>query len=286
MTENGLRILVPLDGTPESESVLPALLPLIRSKKGSLTLLGVGPGPESSEALTLYLGRLRTSLQLDEVTSEFRVEWGDPAVEILRAGKPDAFDLLAMATRGRAGLRRDLVGSTAETVLRHSQIPVLAFRPGAKVGDWKRMVVGLDGSSAAEGVLRDAADLARATGATLHVVAVKSPKPRLTIHPGDAFPVPEEDPRPYVEAAADVLAAKGLLALPTVRVGDAADEILALARETGAGLICLTTHGRTGLARQLLGSVAESVLRDAPCPVLLRRVATAAIPLGPAVGGQ
>jgi nucleotide-binding universal stress UspA family protein len=172
MTENRLRLLVPLDGTPESESVLPALLPLFRSKKVSLMLLGVGPGPESSEALELYLGRLRTSLLLDEVTSEFRVEWGDPAVEILRAGKPAAFDLLAMATHGRTGLRRDLVGSTAETVLRQSQIPVLAFRPGAKVGDWKRMVVGLDGSSAAEGVLGDPAS--RSTPET------RSPSPRRT----------------------------------------------------------------------------------------------------------
>jgi len=74
-----------------------------------------------------------------------------------------------------------------------------------------------------------------------------------------------------------------VLTLATVRVGDAADEILALARETDAGLICLTTHGRTGLARELLGSVAESVLRGAPCPVLLRRAVASAVP---AVRGQ
>jgi len=283
MAEKQLRMLVALDGTPESESVLPALMPLLRTKTVRLTLLGVGPGPESAEALELYLGRLRNTLLLDDVTSESKVEWGDPAVEILRAGTPAAFDVIAMATHARAGLRRDLVGSVAESVLRHSEIPVLAFRPGAKVGDWKRVVVGLDGSPAAEAVLGDAAELARATGATLHLLAVKSPKPRLTIHPGDAFPVPEEDPQPYVDAAANALASKGVLTLATVRVGDAADEILALARETDAGLICLTTHGRTGLARELLGSVAESVLRDAPCPVLLRRAVASALP---AVRGQ
>jgi universal stress protein A len=71
------------------------------------------------------------------------------------------------------------------------------------------------------------------------------------------------------------MAARGILALAQVREGDAADEILELARETNAGLICLTTHGRTGLSRSLMGSVAESVLRNAPCPVLLRRAVAA-----------
>jgi nucleotide-binding universal stress UspA family protein len=286
MSENRIRVLVPLDGSPESESVLPALLPLFRTRSVRLTLLGIARGPESVEAVELYLGRLRTSLLLDQVISECRVEWGDPADEILRAGKPAMFDLIAMTTHARTGLRRELVGSIAETVLRNSEIPILAFRPGAKIGDWKRMVVGLDGSSAAERVLGDAANLARATGATIHLLAVKSPKPRLTIHPGDAFPVPEEDPQPCVDGAADVLAAQGILTLANVRVGDAADEILAFARETGAGLICLTTHGRTGLARNLLGSVAESVLRAAPCPVLIRRAVFSPAAVTTAFRGQ
>ena len=117
----------------------------------------------------------------------------------------------------------------------------------------------------------DAAELARTLGATLHLVCVKRPWPRLTIHPEDAFPVPEEEPQPYLEGMADGLAAKGILTLADVREGETAEEILALAEEKNAGLICLTTHGRTGLSRSLLGSVAENVLRNAPCPVLLRR---------------
>jgi nucleotide-binding universal stress UspA family protein len=109
-------------------------------------------------------------------------------------------------------------------------------------------------------------------GATLHVVHAKSAKTRLTVHPGDAFPVPEDDIQPYIEKVANRLAQKGVLALPDVRQRQPAEEILAAARETGAGLICLATHGRTGRARELLGSVAESVFRNAPCPVLLRRI--------------
>lgn len=275
MSESRMRILVPLDGSPEAESVLPALLPLFRTLKVRLTLLGVAPGEEAKPALELYLSRLRTSLLLDGVPSESKAEWGDAAQEILRVGKDIKADLIAMTTHGRTGLRRELVGSVTEQVLRHSSIPVLAFRPGTKIGDWRRMVVALDGSAAAETVLGDAAELARAMGATLHLVRVKSVLPQLVMHPGLPFPMPEEEPQPYLEGIANRLAGKGILTLSETRQGEAADEISAFARETDAGLICLTTHGRTGLSRMLLGSVAESVLRSAPCPVLLRRAVAA-----------
>src|ERR1041384_5467222 len=172
MTEPRLRLLVPLDGTPESETVLPALMPLFKTKKVRLTLLGVAPRANDAAAMELYLGRLKLSLLLDGIHSEGRVEWGDPAAEILRTASPAKFDLIAMTTHGRTGLRRQLVGSVAETVLRFSKIPILVFRPGEKVGDWNRMVVALDGSAIAESVLGDAAELARAMGSTLHLVRV------------------------------------------------------------------------------------------------------------------
>lgn len=282
MTESRLRMLVPLDGSPEAESVLPALMPLFRAKQVRLTLLGIAPRESSSPALELYLTRLRTSLLLNEIGSESRVEWGDPAEEILRAGTVAHFDLIAMATHGRSGLRRELVGSIAEEVLRRSTIPVLALSEGARIGDWKRMVVGLDGSAAAESVLVDAAEFARSLGATVHLVRVKSLMPLLVTRPDLAFPIPEEDPQPYLEKLAGDLAAKGILAIAEPREGDAAEEILAVARESGAGLICLATHGRSGLSRRLLGSVAESVLRQAPCPLLLRRIVAAPAPSEPA----
>jgi nucleotide-binding universal stress UspA family protein len=275
MTEGRLRLLVPVDGSPEAESVLPALMPLFRTRKVRLTLLGVGAGDDYSESMELYLTRLWTSLGLDGIPAETRAEWGEPADEIFRAATPEKFDLIAMATHGRTGLGRDLMGSTAETVLRNSRIPVLIFPKGAKIGDWKEMVVALDGSETAEDVLGDAAELAGTMGSTLHLLTVKGPWPRLRFHPEDAFPIPEEDPQRYLDGMADGLAAKGILALADVREGESADEILAVARETNAGLICLSTHGRTGLSRSLLGSVAESVLRNAPCPVLLRRAVAA-----------
>ena len=80
-----------------------------------------------------------------------------------------------------------------------------------------------------------------------------------------------EDPQPYLEGVCGRLARQGILAVPAAREGFAGQEIVRLAREIGAGLIGMATEGKSGFPRLLAGSVAEEVLRSAPCPVLLRR---------------
>lgn len=80
------------------------------------------------------------------------------------------------------------------------------------------------------------------------------------------------DPQEYLKAQLSVLEAKGVHASAHVRTGNAADEIVQVAKEVGADVIAMTTHGRSGLGRLLFGSVAESVLRASPIPVFLLKV--------------
>lgn len=82
---------------------------------------------------------------------------------------------------------------------------------------------------------------------------------------------------PYLRGVCERLVAEGVEARPVGLEGRAASRVLEHAKEAGAGLICMATHGRTGLARALLGSVAEEILRHAPCPVLVRRTAKSAV---------
>ena len=83
------------------------------------------------------------------------------------------------------------------------------------------------------------------------------------------FPVPE-DPREKLEELLRLAqaSAPGLQANYRVEKGDAAPRIVGVAEETRCDLIVMGTHGRTGLGRVLMGSVAEQVLRTAPCPVV------------------
>jgi nucleotide-binding universal stress UspA family protein len=79
------------------------------------------------------------------------------------------------------------------------------------------------------------------------------------------------DLKPYLREVADRLRAKGLNVETETRTGSPAADIVGRAVESGAGLIAMTTHGRTGLSRVIMGSVAEQIIRTAPCPVLIRR---------------
>ena len=143
------------------------------------------------------------------------------------------------------------------------------------------ITVALDGSALAERALPRATSLAQMSGARLALVRVVKPWPVPgPVPPGIAAADlgPEADVRDadrYLAAQADALRARnpGIDVWTTVRIGDPADGVLAVAAEHGGregnGVLVLTTHGRSGLARTLWGSVADRVLRHASVPVLL-----------------
>jgi nucleotide-binding universal stress UspA family protein len=254
---DALRVLVPVDGSPESESILPALLPLLRSRASEVTLLSVAETPEEADPARAALRRLAKALLLDGVRAMSRLEWGHPADEIDYLARPARHDLVAMSTHGRSGLRRVLLGSTAETVLRRARIPLILTRPGARVGDWNRIVLAVDGVTPPDPTLKDLEPLALALNSVVHVVHVAGPL--------------DAEPNAVVEGVCDALAGRGLLAVAAPLQGDPAVAISAYLEKIGAGLLAMTTHGRAGLGRALSGSLTEDVVRHCSVPVFIRR---------------
>lgn len=137
------RILVPLDGSPVGERAL-SYLERVAGRAGSEVLLlqvvaSVNPaplvpkyGPSPVEVLETrrqraeaYLERVRRGLQRRGITARVMVRSGDPAEEILACASTQGADLVLMSTHGRSGVRRVLMGSVAESVLRKSSLPVL-----------------------------------------------------------------------------------------------------------------------------------------------------------------
>ena len=146
---------------------------------------------------------------------------------------------------------------------------------------FNRLLVPLDGSAVAEAVLPYARRLAGGRGSQLILVQVVMPTPVAAAieAPAAAQIVAEADERARVEAQAylgrmsERLRRDGREVTPLVLLGDPATVITNVAREHAVELIAMTTHGRTGLSRLMFGSVAEHVLRHAPVPVFLVRVA-------------
>jgi nucleotide-binding universal stress UspA family protein len=207
------------------------------------------------------------------------VTHGRAASLILELARDADADLIVMGSRGHGTIASMVLGSVSAEVVDHARTPVLVAR-GSRIG---KVVLAWDGSTCG----RVAAEVLRTwpifAGSTVRVVSVAD----IGIPWWTGFPQPgsAETIGMYMETAAAAraehqalaqkmageLRAGGLDATPEAREGDPAAEVIAAARAWDADLIVLGTHGRTGVARILLGSVARNVLYHAPCSVLIAR---------------
>lgn len=206
---------------------------------------------------------------------------GPPREAVLRAIREVEADLVCMGTHGRTGLPRLVFGSVAQHVVVHSPVPVLTVRADHRPPQVRCILVPTDFSPAADAALPWAGLLGQAFDARvvlLHVVEVTYEALVELAHEGRFEPVGEVILRQLEERARTALSARAQQ-LPrcetVIRVGVGAEvprhRIGEVAREVDADLIVMGTHGRTGIERVLLGSVAEHIVRASPIPVLTVR---------------
>lgn len=140
---------------------------------------------------------------------------------------------------------------------------------------FKRILVPLDGSKLAEGVLPHVRELAKIHGAELLLLRVAFSHPLPGMDPIKAQTEVVEEALSYLADLEKELKREGLRVSSAVRYGRAAEEILDHAKDNQVDIIAMSTHGRSGISRLVLGSVSEDVLRCASVPVLLVRSHTA-----------
>ncbi len=219
---------------------------------------------------------------------------GYPADEILRYADENAVDLILMASHGRSGIKRWVMGSVADKVLRASKVPVWLVRAGVEketpYDQWptKTIIVPLDGSKSAESVLPHVEVLAKQRGteplnvALLRVcdlpVTPSYYSPELSGVPLNWGEYMEQEiarskqvAKEYLAEVARRLKDIGISVQSEVTVGKAADEIVNYTNKNPFSIIVMTTQGRSGLRRLVYGSVTESVLLGVPSPILLVR---------------
>ena len=290
-------ILVPLDGSAAAQAAL-TIAELIPSRR--VRLLRVEP--DSASPLTVeepaweawrthrerevqaFLERAAGPLRRQGRPVETAVAFGDPAGEIVAAAT--AADLIVMGSHGRGAGDRLRFGSVADRVARHAAAPTLVVRGGERLAaapPLTRLVVPLDGSPLAERALPVAAALAGDLGLPVHLVRVVDVDAlraavQVGIHAAAANARSQavvcRRAEEYLAAQAQRLRDRDLPATSDVRTGPPAAELLAAIRP--GDLVVLTTHGRGGLQRWLLGSVADKLVRLAAAPVLLVRSAAPA----------
>ena len=304
------RILTPLDGSGVSEQVIPFVRSLAAGLSLPTTLLhAIEPEtftiPQmlnpSLHAEEFASHRMRHARQYVEpvaaelgrlgLTVHTEIPQAEPATAIVDEAATDPGTLIAMASHGRSGLARWWMGSVADKVLHLTDNPLLvirsvAQRPAPPQTAFQSIVVPVDGSELAEEVLPHVVYLSSAMGLAVTLVRVNPSRDdyyrSLSVGPSEVSRV-----TPSYEEYIEIVdgEAEGYLAdlkerltrqgAPPVTAsllhGPPADTIADLAASTPNNLVAMTTHGRSGVGRLVLGSVAERVVRQSGGPVLLIR---------------
>jgi nucleotide-binding universal stress UspA family protein len=299
-------VLAPVDGSARALRAVPWAAKLA-GPGGTVVLLRVVP-PQPAYAETLFslvgaedtvpeiqdawtrtakadMDEAAALLSGSDVTVEQIVAEGEPDEGIVATAAQRGADMIAMASHGRGAVGRAIFGSVADRVARTASVPILILRTPDEDADQtvvvSRIVVPLDGSEIAERALPVASELARQFASPVHVVRAVDAAATLPLAPGVFGVAPgvsaevtdqiwqeaEADARSTVTAGVSRLQAEGVDASGGILNGS---PFFAISEATQPGdLLILTSHGRGGVRRWLLGSVAEKLVREANAPVML-----------------
>ncbi len=305
------KILVPLDGSILAEAVLPFVERVAQAEKSGVTLITVLEPPveemvepsaqQREEGLVphldqvvermtsygkIYLKRVARRLKEKGIDVQDDVLLGRPATEIANYANKNGVDLVAMSTHGRGGITRWRYGSVANELLRSLTAPLFLLRSSGKASEASsygsasqllRVVVPLDGSKLAEQALAHARELASKLDLEIHLIrAVSQPTPAYMGPDAidyyyDLDEILTREAAAYMASVAQQLEKEKFRVTVRVFHGFPAANIVDYAAAIGQSIICITTHGRTGIGRALLGSVADKVLQESESPVVMAR---------------
>jgi nucleotide-binding universal stress UspA family protein len=263
-------VIVPLDGSLHAERALGPARTLAEQSNADLVLVTTRLGgvlePETyleSAAGKVGGARVRTVAVHDRLAID--------AIMTLATTEPGA--VVCLTTHARSGPGRVLFGGITQEVMRHTDVPLVLVGPAvaesAASSRFKELVVCLDGSPVATAILPTAVEWAGDLGLEIWLVGVVDPELAVVSLTGQIADTFESTP---MERVALELQGSDLgVNWETLHGHRAAPAIVAFAQERSAPMIAMTTHGRTGVARVIAGSVTMAVVREAPCPVLVTR---------------
>lgn len=279
------HLLFPTDGSEPADAVFDYALRIAGEHDATVHVLSVadtgraddrddaaGTAPLEAEARRFVDDAAARAADRD-VRVATAVRRGDPHESIVEYAEQSGVGCIVMATHGRRGLRRVLLGSVTERVINTAGVPVVAVnvdpdrRPAYPPAD---VLVPVDGSPGADRALTEGIGVAAATGATLHLLHVVetgslAPALRSLIEESDL----RERAGDIVAEAARTAAAESLEPRTEVLAdAEPARAIRGYIEDNDIGLAVLGTHGRTDFSRHVMGGVSAKLVRTSPVPVM------------------
>jgi len=307
------NILVPLDGSTFGEHALPLAASLARAAGATLHVVHIHKTLEATYAELqifdstldqdlrkhegLYLADIKRRLErtLPGKVQTFNKEGGVTETLKKHAAEVNA-DLIVMTTHARGMLGRFWLGSVADEMLRESNTPLLMVHPGGHRPDFdhdvlpRNILVPLDGTSIAERMVKPASEIAKLSGGTLSLLRILSPIVSSMPATG-AFGNPagvtlaerlqdvnvqlRQEAQAYLKGVADRLRGEGFTVTTEVAAEDQPGVGILNHAKPPVDMLAIKTHGRRGLSRLVMGSVADKVIRGTTLPVLVQRPQTA-----------
>ncbi len=265
------RILLVSDGSEYCESAVSEAIRLASRCEAQLFAFSVLATPDYESPLgqnmhdlekrsaVKQLLKVRKEAAVAGVGCEILLGHGAEAYsEIVDQAEMSAMDLIVMGRRERSDLVRSMLGSTTARVIGHTRTPVLVVPRGSATSG-KGLLLAIDGSGYSRAATSMVIDYTSRCQMPVTVVSVAIDQ-RL-----------QKETRKEIDKVGRRLDLAGIKATLSLQVGRPEEAILATASQSGADMIVMGSHGRTGLDRLLVGSVSERVIGQASCPVLVIR---------------
>jgi len=271
-----MKILVCTDGSTYAAEALRFGALIARKTKGPITLLGVIESAADERKVNRALERTSTALCEDVPDIETKTRRGHAAEEILKETEEEKYDLVIVGSRGRRGITRFLLGSTAARLARYCQTSLLLVKGKRK--ELARILVCTAGAKAGEKDTELAGRIAALSGASVTVLHVMSQLPLTREakmcdleNSTEALLASKAPEGEHLTRDLEILAELGVTAQAKVRHGLVVEEILAEAEEGEDDLIVVGAHVATGLLRFMLSDLTENIVLDSQRPVLVVR---------------
>lgn len=280
------RILVALDGTKTAEKTLPIAECMAGAAETQLLLVSIcDPKPKITDERQKYLDIKAAELQAKGIKSSGKMFCGELLPLILKCIKDNDIDLLCVASHGYTGIKKMVLGSVSEKLIKSTNLPVLLVKDGYDTDKaaFGNILLPLDGSLFSEACLKQVSVLARDFKSKLTLLVVIQPP----CIPSDRSPSIQpswdeyyqalleelkQQAQAYLERLTGELRENGIETEFRMEVSDNIHEtILSTAEDINASLISFTTHNRSGIEKWYYGSVAAGLIENSPRPMLLWR---------------
>jgi nucleotide-binding universal stress UspA family protein len=286
------KLLLSTDGSEYSEGATREAIKLAKKCSSKLWVMAVAETNPEFEALAPQIAEKagKTARELVEALQARAKKEGVDCAGIVHQGEDsykyivdeavkNKISMIVMGRRGRTGLKRLMMGSVTSRVIGHAPCNVLVVPRAAKV-EFKNILVATDGSKYSAAAASEAIGLAKRNGSKLTVISVV---PSELMTPTDIeFSMPQREliaekemheAEKNAKVVKDAAQKEGVAVQAFVMSGKPSDAIIETAREKGVDLIVQGSHGKTGIEKLLMGSVAERVIVLAACAVLVVKTA-------------